>query len=121
MVSWPANVQHKAGASHVKVARHEPAPRSHTFSVLSPDADTARRPSGATATPLTQSEWPRTVGSSRPLSRSHTFSVLSEEGDTARRRSGVTATPWTQPEWPASVRSSRPLSRSHTFIVLSEE
>ena len=44
-----------------------PDSRSHTFSVLSSDAETARRPSGVTATPLTESEWPSRVPSARKL------------------------------------------------------
>ena len=35
------------------VATHSPVATSHTLSVLSPDADTTRRPSGDTATPKT--------------------------------------------------------------------
>ena len=106
-------------ASAVKVARASPVSRSHTFSVLSSEAETARRPSGLTATPLTQSEWPSSVRSSRPVSRSHTFSVLSSEAETARRPSGAHRHAIDSAEWPSSVRSSRPLSRSHTFSVLS--
>ena len=52
---WPASVRSSA-----------PVSRSHTLSVLSPDAETARRPSGVTATPLTESEWPASVRSSVP-------------------------------------------------------
>ena len=70
------------------VRSSRPLSRSHTFSVLSPEAETARRPSGLTATPLTEAEWPASVRSSWPLSRSHTFSVLSREAETARRPSG---------------------------------
>ena len=40
---WPARVRSS-----------RPLSRSHTFSVLSSDAETARRPSGVTATPLTR-------------------------------------------------------------------
>jgi hypothetical protein len=42
---WPSSVH-----------RARPLSRSHTFSVLSQDADTARFPSADTATPLTESE-----------------------------------------------------------------
>ena len=38
------------------VATHLPVVISHTLSVLSPDPDTTRRPSGSTATPLTYDE-----------------------------------------------------------------
>jgi hypothetical protein len=47
---WPSSVH-----------RARPLSRSHTFSVLSRDADTARFPSAVTATPLTESEWPSSV------------------------------------------------------------
>ena len=80
-------------------------PASHTFSVVSVEAETARLPSALTATPLTRQSGRAKVRSSRPLSRSHTFSVPSNEAETARRPSALTATPSTLPEWPAKVRS----------------
>ena len=43
--------QHSAALSQVKVAVTSPVPRSHTFSVWSQEAETARRPSPLTATP----------------------------------------------------------------------
>jgi hypothetical protein len=58
------NAQHDAAPSQVKVASASPVSRSHTFSVLSPDADTARLPSGVTATPSTEAEWPSSVRTS---------------------------------------------------------
>jgi hypothetical protein len=57
---------------------------SHTFSVLSPDAETACFPSAITAAPETTSEWPSSVRNARPVSRSHAFSVLSSDAETAR-------------------------------------
>ena len=96
-----------------------PLASSHTFSVWSQDAETARCPSGVTATASTGPEWPVRVRSSRPLPSSHTFSVWSQDTETARCPSGVTATASTGPEWPVRVRSSRPLPRSHTFSVWS--
>ena len=84
----------------MKVASSRPLSTSHTFSVWSSDAETARRPSALTATPLTELVWPSRVRSSRPLSTSHTFSVLSSDAETARCPSGVTATAMTAPVWP---------------------
>ena len=81
---------------------------SHTSSVSSSEADTARRPPAVTATPETRSKWPERVGSSRPSSRSHTLSVSSAEADIARRPSLLTATPLTIPEWPVRVCNSGP-------------
>jgi hypothetical protein len=85
----------------MNVATVAPLPRSWTLSVLlSQEAETARRPSGAarrpsglTATPLTEPEWPFSVRSTRPVSRSHTFSAsydvalsfAGEDRDHARR------------------------------------
>src|SRR5271157_520595 len=115
------NAQHRAASSQVKVASGTAFSISHNFSVLSPEAEIARRPSALTATPRTQAEWPLSVRSSRPLSTSHTFSLSSSEAETARRPSALTATPRTGPKWPGRVRSSRPLSTSHTFNVWSEE
>ena len=42
-----------AGASQWNVVSATPLSGSHTFTVLSPDAETARFPSAVTATPLT--------------------------------------------------------------------
>ena len=53
-IFWlPAKVQHRAIASQWNVANGKPVSRSHTFSVLSPEAETARFPSAVTATPET--------------------------------------------------------------------
>jgi hypothetical protein len=43
IVCLAANAQQATGASEVKVAMTMPVSRSHTFSVLSPEADTTRR------------------------------------------------------------------------------
>ena len=55
-------------------------------------AETARRPSGVTATALTRACARRASVRLRPVSRSHTLSVSSSNPETARRPSGVTAT-----------------------------
>ena len=71
------NAQQCAALSQVKVARTSPVARSHTFTVLSEDAETARCPSGVTATALThpcgrrgcvaRARWPApTPSASRP-------------------------------------------------------
>ena len=104
-------------ASQVNVVTTSLVSRSQSFTVLSFDAETARRPSGVTATPHIVLPWPVRVHSSRPLSTSHTFSVLSSEAETARCPSGVTATAVSFSAWPVRVRSSRPLSTSHTLSV----
>src|SRR5256712_8990625 len=76
------------------------------YTTFSPAAETARRPSALTATPLTELEWPCRVRSSRPVSTSHTFSVLSPEAETARRPSALTATPAKNREAPSRIRVS---------------
>lgn len=90
------NAQQRAPVSQRNVAIGSPESKSHTLSVLSKDAETARFPSCATATSLTESQWPSNVRSTRPVCRSHTFSVLSAEAETTCFPSGVTATPKTQ-------------------------
>ena len=85
--------------------------RSHTFGVRSDDAETARCPSGVTATALTGFVWPVSVRSSRPPPRSHTLSVWSDDAETARCPFGVTATALTKLVWPVRAHSSRPLGR----------
>src|ERR1035441_7337849 len=114
-----AKAQHHGLASQWNAASGRQVSRSHTFSVLSADAETARFPSAVTATPKTEAEWPSSVRNAPPVSRFHTFSVLSPDAETAHLPSGVTATPVTYHEWPSSVRSARPVSRSHNFSVLS--
>ena len=86
-------------------ARQEP-----TSFLRRPDleAEIARRPSGVTATAITQSEWPSRVRREYPLSISHTRSALSSEAEIARRPSGVTARAFTPLEWPSKIRSSGP-------------
>jgi hypothetical protein len=61
------SAQQYAALSQVNVARTSPVSRSHSFTVLSAAAETARCPSGVTATALTQSEWPASVCSPRCL------------------------------------------------------
>jgi hypothetical protein len=63
-----ATAQHRVEASQENVAIVAPLSSSHTLSVLSWEAETARRPSGVTATALA---WPWWVSSSQPLSSSH--------------------------------------------------
>ena len=98
-----------------------PLARSQTFSVSSPEPETARVPSGVTATALTEPAWPSRVRSSarspgpRPSASRHC------EAETARLPSGVTATALTQPAWPSRVRSRARSSRSQTFSVLSPD
>ena len=105
------------GASPVKAASSRPVARSQSRSVRSSEPETARRPSGVTATALTQAPWPSRVASSAPCSRSQTLSVRSYEPETARRPSGVTATALTPSPWPSRVASSAPCSRSQTLSV----
>ena len=83
-------------------------------------AETARRPSGVTATALTCPYGLRACDV-WPLSKSQSRSVRSSEADTARRPSGVTATALTQSVWPSSVRRVWPLSRSQSRSVRSLE
>src|SRR5262249_35221431 len=64
------------------VARGWPVPRPHTFSVLSYEGETAKRPSDVTATPCTALVCPLRVRTACPVLRSHTFSVLSTEAET---------------------------------------
>src|SRR5271166_3906235 len=97
-----------------KVAISFPLSRSQSRSVRSTEAETARRPSGVTATALTQFVWPSSGRIVWPLSRSQSRSVRSSEAETARRPSGVTATALTQFVWPSRGHSDWPLSRSNT-------
>ena len=92
MVCAPATVQQRGLASQWKAASGAPLSRSHTISVWSLDAETTRLPSGVTATPATDPEWPSSVHSQPPVYRSQTFSVWSPDAETARWPSGVTAT-----------------------------
>jgi hypothetical protein len=50
------NVQHEAPESQVKLASSSRVSRFHTFRLLSEEAETARRPSGLIATPVTEPE-----------------------------------------------------------------
>ena len=97
----PAPVGRDGDLSHRTAVAFEradvwPLSRSQTRSVLSEDAETARRPSGVMATPFTEPLWPSSVRRLWPLSRSQTRSVLSSDAETARRLSGVMATPLTE-------------------------
>src|SRR5207302_562691 len=92
----------------LRVRSSRPLSTSHTFRVLSSDAEMASRPSPLSATPLTLPEWPLKVRSSRPLSTSHAFSVLSSDAQMASRPSPLSASPLTLPEWPLRVRIRAP-------------
>src|ERR1700730_16405201 len=113
--------QEAVGPSAVSKASSFPLSRSQTRSVLSQDAETARRPSGVMATPVTQLLWPSSVRRLWPLSRSQTRSVLSSDAETAQRPSGVMAPPFTQSPWPSSVWRLWRLSRSQPRSVLSSD
>ncbi|EKD09503.1 hypothetical protein SPLC1_S190040 [Arthrospira platensis C1] len=80
----------------MRVASSVPVSKSHSFRVLSNDAETARFPSGAIATAFTQLLCPVRVASSVPVSKSHSFRVLSLDAETARFPSGVMATAYTE-------------------------
>jgi hypothetical protein len=66
--------RHRALSHDVGVAfqggERAAALQAHTLSVLSPDAETTRWPSGVTAHALTQAAWPFSMASARPLSAS---------------------------------------------------
>jgi len=91
--------------SPVKVAISFPLSKSQSRSVWSSEAETARRPSGVTATVLTEFVWPSTDRIVWPLSKSQSRSVRSSEPETARRPSGVTATAQTQSVCPRASGS----------------
>ena len=93
--------------SAVSKASSFPLSRSQTRSVLSSDAETARRPSGVMATPFTERLWPSSVRRLWPLSGSQTRSVLSSDAETARRPSGVMVTP--PLPFPAGCRYPSPM------------
>jgi len=65
---------HTVRASQWNVAIGIPVPRSHSFMVLSSDAETARFPSAVTSTPWTGPEWPFSVRNTRPVRSSLTLS-----------------------------------------------
>src|SRR5271165_187698 len=115
----------RCGCGTYKVANRSatdwPLCKSHTRSVRSAEADTARPPLGVTATALSRSVWPSRIPTDWPLCKSHTRSVRSADPEMARSPSGVTATALTQSEWPSRVRTDLPLSKSHTRNVLSHE
>ena len=112
-------VQHVASPSQVKVASASPPDSSHTFSVLSEDAETTSRPSRLTATPETASSGLRgcAVRARWPVPTPSASCHRKRRPQAARP--ALTATPYTHSAWPARVRSSRPLASSHTFSVLS--
>ncbi|EKD09502.1 hypothetical protein SPLC1_S190030 [Arthrospira platensis C1] len=101
------------------MANSFPVSKSHSFRVLSLDAETARFPSGAIATAHTEPLCPVRVASSVPVSKSHSFRVLSSDAETARFPSGAIATAFTQRLCPVRVASSVPVSKSHSFRVSS--
>src|SRR5207237_236155 len=90
------------------VRSSRPLSTSHTFRVLSSDAEMASRPSPLNATPFTPHEWPLRVRSSHPLSTSNTFRVVSSDAAIASHPSPLSATPLTLPEWPLRVRIRAP-------------
>ena len=92
-----------------------PVARSHTFSVLSPEAETAKRPSGVTATPCTESVCPSRVRSSLPggeVPHLQRLIVGGGDGDAAIRRHRHAVTPVGMPfegaEQPARWRGPTP-------------
>jgi hypothetical protein len=97
-----------------------PVSRSQSRSVRSHEADTARRPSGVTATALTMFVWPSRVRSVWPVSKSQSIRVRSYEPDNARCPSGVTATAQTL-SGPSKVRNVWPVSKSQRRSVRSSE
>ena len=94
-----------------RVASSAPCSRSQTLSVRSYEPETARRPSGVTATALTPAPWPSRVRQlSAPCSRSQTFQrPVVHEPETARRPSGVTATALTRRHGPRGCAAACPL------------
>ncbi len=104
-----------------RVRSSRPLSSSHTFSVLSTDAETARRPSPLIATPVTQPCGPSGCAARARCPRPTLSASCPSEAETARRPSPLNATPLTPARWPCRVRSSRPLSTSHTFSVLSQD
>ena len=94
---------------------------SHSRSVLSQAPDTMRRPSGETATHLTESVWPDRGGPrGRPLGMSHRRRLMSLLAVTSRRPSGRNARPVTESPWPVRRRGRGvPLRASHRMTVLS--
>jgi hypothetical protein len=67
-----ANETQVSEPSAVKESIAAPVLRSQTRSVLSKEAETARFPSGVTATALTASAWPSSVRRLAPVLRSQT-------------------------------------------------
>jgi hypothetical protein len=61
-----------------RVRSIRPVSAFHTISLRSSDAETARFPSGVTATPWTGLEWPSRVRKTRLALTSHTFSIREE-------------------------------------------
>jgi hypothetical protein len=100
-----ATAQLDTSPSPVKVAISFPLSRSQSRSVRSCEPETARRPSGVTATALTQLVWPSSGRIVWPLSRSQSRSVRSKrsrDGTATVRRHRHTAV--TEPVWPSSGR-----------------
>ena len=107
---------HHTSSWPVSVATLSPLSRSHTRSVRSSEADTARRPSAVTATDFTPDpRGPSASPRSRPRSPDPTPAASGHpSADTARRPSAVTATAFTQSSWPVSVATLSPRSPDPT-------
>ena len=105
--------------SSERIVRRCPVRRSQTATVLSLDPETMRRPSGFTATDITDFWCPASVWIRVPASRSQTATVLSSDPETMHRPSGLTATEVTASWSPVSRWIRVPASRSQTATVLS--
>src|ERR1039457_3291311 len=71
----------------LKVFKLAPVSKSHSLSVLFPDAEISRRPFASTARAVTQFMFRLRVRFSTPRSKSQTLRVLSADAETARRPS----------------------------------
>ena len=91
----------------------------HSRTVRSALAESARRPSGETATPDTTSVCPSKQRSSLPVATSQRRRVLSRLPESRRLPSGAKATVVTPALCPWNRRMSWPVTTSHTRMVLS--
>src|SRR5262249_55023540 len=78
---------------------------AHRRTLLSPPADTARRPSAENATPLTSPAWPVNLRVCVPVATSHSRTDPSAPPVRQRRPSGEKATPRAAPACPAKGRT----------------
>ena len=86
-----ATIQAVTPASRVNVTISLPSLRSQTRSVSPQEPETTWRPSGVTATAVTNLVWPWRVVLVSTVARSQTRNVSSSEPETTWRPSGVTA------------------------------